>query len=344
LGEDTGCQPSNPTCNETQLRAENAINTVQPQLVNPAGGDFHPVQNGNLNVVPTFAAPDFGWSDAPTTPSVPAGNLNNAVTRDRHNMARTASGPPGALLPPVPALVPALALTAVSAASYSSVALAPEAIVSAFGSALATGTQTAASAPLPTALAGTTVSVRDSTGTMRNAPLFFVSPTQLNFQIPAGTALGAATITVTNGGGVLSAGTVSIGNVAPGLFTANASGNGVAAAVALRVLGNGSQQYEPVARFDVASNRFVTTPLDLGASDEQVFLILYGTGFRRRVLTSATLGGTAAQVAFSGAQPDLAGLDQANVLIPRGLLGRGEVEVVLTVDGVAANPVRVNIR
>lgn len=340
LGEDTGCQPSNPACNETQLRAENAINTVQPQLVNPAGGDFRPVQNGNLGSVATFSAPAFEWSDAPTPPSVPSGNLNNAVARDRNNTARPASGPPGALLP----TVPALALTAVSAASYNGALLAPAAIVSAFGAALATGTQAAQVTPLPTTLAGTTVSVRDSAGTARLGALFFVSPTQLNFQIPAGTALGAATVTVTNGGGVLSAGTVTIGNVAPGLFTANASGTGVAAAVALRVRGDGSQQFEPIARFDPALNRFVTLPLDLGASTEQVFLILYGTGFRQRVSASATLGGTAAALPFSGAQPDLAGLDQANVLIPRSLIGRGEVEVVLTVDGQVANPVRVHIR
>jgi hypothetical protein len=242
LGEDTGCQLSHPTCNETQLRAENAINTVQPQLVNPASGDFRPVQNGNLSNVATFTAPVFAWGDAPTLPNVPAGNLSNAVTRDRSNTSRTAGGPAGALLPATPALT----LAAVSAASYSGAVLAPESIVSVFGTTLATGTQAAVSTPLPTTLVGTTVSVRDSTGTARNAALFFVSPTQLNLQIPAGTALGAATFAVTSGEGVLSAGMVTIGNVAPGLFTANASGTGVAAAVALRVRGDGSQQFERV--------------------------------------------------------------------------------------------------
>lgn len=340
LGEETGCQPSNPTCNETQLRADNAINTVQPQLVNAANGDFRPVQNGNLNSVATFNAPAFSWSDAPTMPSVPAGNFSNAVSRDRNNATRTVSGPPGALL----ASVPALALTTVSAASYSGTLLAPEAIVSAFGSALATSTQTAASTPLPTTLAGTTVNVRDSAGTTRAAALFFVSATQLNFQIPSGTAAGAATITVANSAGVISAGNVTIANVAPGLFSANASGNGVAAAVVLRVRGDGSQQFEALARFDVTMSRFVAVPIDLGASNEQVFVILYGTGFRRRSLASATVGGTAATVAFSGAQPNLAGLDQANVLLPRSLSGRGEVDIVLTVDGQAANTVRVSIK
>jgi hypothetical protein len=42
LGDDQGCLPSNPTCNATQLLADNRINTVQPQLNNPSGGDFRP--------------------------------------------------------------------------------------------------------------------------------------------------------------------------------------------------------------------------------------------------------------------------------------------------------------
>jgi len=40
----------------------------------------------------------------------------------------------------------------------------------------------------------------------------------------------------------------------------------------------------------------------------------------------------------------MVGLDQVNVLIPRSLIGRGEVDVVLTVDGKPANTVRVAIK
>jgi uncharacterized protein (TIGR03437 family) len=38
------------------------------------------------------------------------------------------------------------------------------------------------------------------------------------------------------------------------------------------------------------------------------------------------------------------GLDQVNVAVPRTLIGRGEVDIVLAVDGKAANTVRVNIK
>ncbi len=99
LGSDTGCQPSNTTCNEAQIRADNAINTVQPQLVNPGAGDFRPVTTSNIIGVASYVPPDFSWSDAPTTPAAPAGNASNSVTRDRGSQARTGTGPAGAWLP-----------------------------------------------------------------------------------------------------------------------------------------------------------------------------------------------------------------------------------------------------
>ncbi|MGH9843709.1 MAG: Kelch repeat-containing protein, partial [Blastocatellia bacterium] len=233
----------------------------------------------------------------------------------------------------------------VSAASFDGASLATESIVAAFGSGLATATQVATATPLPTTLAGTSLRIKDSAGSERSAPLFFVSPTQVNFQIPAGTTAGAASLTLTGGDSATAAGTLTIANVAPSLFSANASGQGLAAAVALRIK-NGVQTFEPIARFDNAQNRFVAVPIDLGAENEQVFLLLYGTGVRYRSGLSAvnvTIGGTDAQVTYAGAQNDLVGLDQINVGLPRSLAGRGDLEVVLTADGKTANRVQVRI-
>lgn len=235
----------------------------------------------------------------------------------------------------------------VSAASYSSTALAPESIVAAFGTGLATATLAASATPLPTALAGTSVNVRDSAGVERLAPLFFVSPTQINYQMPAATAAGIATLTILNAAGVVASGTVLITEVAPGLFTANASGQGVAAALVLRLKADGTQQYEAVAQFDASQNRFVAVPIDLGPATEQVFLVLYGTGLRLRsslTAVQARLATTEAPVSFAGTQGSLTGLDQVNLRLPRSLAGSGEVTVTLTVEGRAANSVRVSIR
>ena len=93
---DRGCRPSNTTCNTTQLNSDNTINSVEPQLVNPSTGDYRPVPNGNLFSVATCAIPDFTWADVPASPPVPAGDVSNAVTRDRDGNPRTSSPPPGA--------------------------------------------------------------------------------------------------------------------------------------------------------------------------------------------------------------------------------------------------------
>jgi uncharacterized protein (TIGR03437 family) len=233
-----------------------------------------------------------------------------------------------------------------SAASYTA-PLASEAIATAFGAELATTTTSAREIPLPPELGGTTVKVRDGAGVERVAPLFFVSPLQVNYQVPPGTVNGTATVNVTSADGSAPVCLAQISTVAPGLFTADASGRGLPAASVLRVSAGGSQIYEPVARFDPATNKFVVVPIDLDPATDQVFLILYGTGIRYRSGLSAvtvTVGGENAQALYAGAQGGFVGLDQVNVLLPRSLIGRGEVDVILTVNGQGSNTVKINIK
>ena len=256
-------------------------------------------------------------------------------------------GPFDAFIAKLSADAKSTAVATVSAASFSASAVASESIVSAFGSGLTTTTLAATSTPLPTSLGRISVKVKDGSGMERLAPLWFVSPTQINFQIPPGTTVGTATVTVTNNQATTAVGTVQVTGVAPGIFAANGNGQGVAAALALRVQPGNVQTYEPVAVFDAGQNQFVSRPLDLGPETDQVFLVLFGTGLRYRsslATVLAKLGGVDGQVIYAGAQPDLMGLDQVNVRLPRSLIGRGEVEVALMVDGQSANTVRVNIR
>ena len=337
LGSDTGCQPSNTTCNETQLRAENAINTLEPQLVNPAAGDYRPRTASNITTVTAYLPGDFDWSDAPTTPAVPAGNPVNLVLRDRENRTRSGAGPAGAWLLPA-----SVTLATVSAASYRTT-VAPETIVAGFGSELASGALGASTTPLPSTLLTTSITVTDSAGISRPAPLFYVSPAQVNFLIPAGTASGRATVVLVNGS-VRGTGEVIIGATAPGIFTANSSGSGTAAALAFRLRSNQSTSYESIVRVAAGTGQLEPAPIDLGPEGDQVYLLLYGTGWRRRSNLTLTIGGTPVPVQFSGAHPDLVGLDQVNALIPRSMSGRGVVDVVMTVDGQAANTVQVAIK
>lgn len=235
-----------------------------------------------------------------------------------------------------------------SAASYASGALlAPASIASGFGLGLASGSDALASQPPPLTLANTIVKVRDSGGVERQAPLYYVGPGQINYLVPDGTAVGPATLTVTSGGQVTATGSANIGPVAPGLFTANADGRGAPAAFAITVALDLTQTTQPVALCGVVPGSCVTAPIDLGGTGIQVILTLYGTGIRGRSALSgvtAKVGGLDAQVQYAGAQSQYAGLDQVNVAVPRALAGQGEVDLVLTVDGKAANTVRVNIK
>ena len=233
-------------------------------------------------------------------------------------------------------------VTTVSAASFQAGA-ASNAIEALFGTNLAASTAVATSLPLPTTLNGVQVKIKDAAGVERDAGLFFVAATQINLLVPPGTGNGTAMVTVLRDGTAVGAGTLAVDTVAPGLFSANASGQGVAAAVALRVKSDGSQVTEPIAQFNSTSGRFEPIPIDLGPEGEQVFLIAFGTGFRSSALANvnSTIGGAAAEVLFAGATPGFEGLDQANIRIPRSLAGRGVVDVVFRAEGKTANTVQI---
>jgi uncharacterized protein (TIGR03437 family) len=92
-------------------------------------------------------------------------------------------------------------------------AFSPGTIISIYGALLASGTAPAASIPLPTSLLGTSVSVNGI-----SAPLYFVSPSQINLQIPYAVSVStAATVTVTFGTNTVSA-TIPISSASPGIF------------------------------------------------------------------------------------------------------------------------------
>jgi uncharacterized protein (TIGR03437 family) len=241
-------------------------------------------------------------------------------------------------------------LTTVSAASFNGNDLAAEAIVASFGTEMATKTEAANKLPLPTELAGTRLYVRDAFGTERQAALFFVSPGQINFQIPPGTIPGLAMITVISSDGKTSVGFTNINYVTPSLFTANSNGTGVPTGAVYRVRANGTTAVEPLAQLQ--GTQYVPLPIDVSNQSEQVFLVIFGTGFRNRSALSAagvTFTGNgfnpiAGTVTFVGAQGSLVGLDQLNLRVPPSMAGRGEVNLVLSVEGKQANVVRVNFK
>lgn len=223
-----------------------------------------------------------------------------------------------------------LTAATVSAASYlPGAAVARESIVSVFGNAFG-----------PSPMVKVTSATQEST-----AFLFYPSPTQINYQIPPGIGTGIATVTVTGSDGSISMGLTKIADIAPGIFTATADGKGFAAAKVQRIREGRLVGYEEMVQ--TIQGQIVAIPIDLGPESDQVFLNLFGTGIRFRSSLSAVtaqIGSTNAEVTFADAQGQFIGLDQINVRIPRNLIGRGEVDVVITVDTQRANVGKVNIK
>lgn len=238
------------------------------------------------------------------------------------------------------------AFVTVSAASYAG-GVAPDSFASGFGQNLAAGVEVATTIPLPTELGGVSVKVKDASGTELLAPLVFVSPTQINYLIPAASRPGLAMVTVVNQGKTAATGTAGISRIWPALFSKNGDGKGVPAAMAVRVAADGKQTVFPVFVCGSEPGSCVPSPIDLGAANEQVILLLYGTGIRGRAAldqVKVQIGGFQGEVQYAGAQSEYPGLDQVNVKMPVMTNVRGRQGLWLSVEGHAANMVEVEIK
>jgi uncharacterized protein (TIGR03437 family) len=239
---------------------------------------------------------------------------------------------------------PALAVLSATFASGASVA--PGSIVSGFGSKLAASSAAPQSLPLPITLANTAVNVIDAAGTLRASGLYLVSPGQVNFVMDPLTVTGPALILVQNGTGTVASGAVEVDNVAPGLFSANSTGSGVAAGQVLRSV-NGVTSTEQMAVYDVPTSAWLPVPIKLDATD-LVFLALYGTGIRNRASISdvrVTINSITVPVTYAGPQSQSPGLDQLNIgPLPLSLQGSGIVNIRVSIGNSVANAVTVQIQ
>jgi len=234
----------------------------------------------------------------------------------------------------------------VSAASLRGPTFSANEIVSVFADGLTqrgitTGGGAASTQPLPTSLAGLSATVTDSAGDARAMPLLLAINTQVNALIPDGTAAGTATLTInTSSGGTIDI-PIEIAAVSPGIFTADSSGSGLAAAAAVTVDGSGNQTPVAVLAGDGAGG-VTAVPIDVSGNDA-VVVLLFGTGIREGSVIAATINGDPAAVVGSGASSEFSGLDQVNVQLDSSLAGSGDVTIQITVDGVPANAVSVNV-
>ena len=131
------------------------------------------------------------------------------------------------------------------------------------------------------------VSVTDSKGTARSAPIFYSSPTQVNLEIPSGTQTGTATVSGTAQDGTSVKTQIAIAGVSPDVFQLS-SNTALVAAYVVRVRADATQSFEPAYPIDAANN-VVPLPIDLSFGD--VYLSLFCTGIRNAKTVSALLAG-----------------------------------------------------
>jgi uncharacterized protein (TIGR03437 family) len=211
---------------------------------------------------------------------------------------------------------------------------APDSIAYAGGCAnpLATGEFASDPNNPPTELGGTTVTVTDAGGVQRLAPIVSVSPTVAQFVVPSETASGSATVTITSGGGSTSTAPLQIETVEPYLYSVACYPWCNAPQGFLVRVRNGVETVEP---FIDENHLFI--PIDLGPPTDQVYLVMFGTGFRHYSSldgVSAEVGGVDAAIQYIGPQGQIAGLDEVKVLLPRAMAGASDgVYVLITVDG-----------
>ncbi len=231
--------------------------------------------------------------------------------------------------------------TVVSAASFQAIPVAPQSIATAVGSDLATKTALNQDATPPAALGGTTVQITDFLGNTQTAPLFYVSPKQVNFEVPSGLATGPSSVQITASDGTVSTSEAFVQPVSPGIFMLD--GAGLAAGVVIQVSGT---TQTTISVYQVVNGTVVPNPINLGPSTNQNTLVLFGTGFRNAAsgTVSVTFNGVPGVVQYAGAQGTFVGLDQANVVIPQNEGLHGDIVVAFSVAGAAANSVHLTFQ
>jgi uncharacterized protein (TIGR03437 family) len=195
---------------------------------------------------------------------------------------------------------------------------APGMVLTVFGAQLSPVTASAATVPLPAQLGGVSATINGVT-----APLYFVSPGQLNIQIPYETAVNGNAIVVVSNNGQTTSATFRAAAAAPGIFV-NAAGAPVP---------NTSAARGQIVSLYITGDGLVSPALATGAAPAAGTAV--GNLPKPRQSVSMTVGGVAAAIQFIGITPGLVGVTQINYLVP-AQAPTGSQPVVVTVGGVAS--------
>ncbi len=210
-----------------------------------------------------------------------------------------------------------------NAASYQSTG-SPGMMLSVFGKNLAGSTETATASPLPYSLAGVTAAINGV-----SAPLMYVSPGQVNIQIPYSVGAGPAVLGI-NDHGQVAGFQFQMAPAAPGIF-ADADGN--LAVPSAPSPGDFATLYLTGAgEVSPALKTAYFAPASAAANP-----------YRPLLPVSLTVGGVPAFVRFVGLAPGQIGVLQINFIVP-ATVPSGVQPVVVTINGVPSPPVKLTVK
>jgi uncharacterized protein (TIGR03437 family) len=204
----------------------------------------------------------------------------------------------------------------------------PGMIMTVFGTALSPSVASASAVPLPVSIAGVAATINDEA-----VPLYYVSSTQLNLQIPYETPTNANATLKINNNGVVSSRTFSVVPATPGIFT-DQNRNIVPAS---------SAAANQVAIMFITGAGAVTPVVPTGAAPASTTPL---ASLPAPAAVTVTVGGKAAsttcQFCFVGIPYGLSGVVQINFQVPGGL-ALGPQPVLVTIGGVQSTAASINI-
>lgn len=196
----------------------------------------------------------------------------------------------------------------------------PGMILTVFGSQLSSSIQAAGSVPLPLSMSGLAATIN---GVI--APLYYVSPGQLNLQIPYETPVNSNALLSINNNGKIITKTFGIASTTPGIFV-NQNKAPIPDVSAIRG--------QTISLFITGAGA-LTPQLPTGAAPSAQTVLANLPRPAQNV--TVTVGGANAPIAFIGDTPGLVGVVQINYQVP-GSIATGSQAVVVTIGGVNSQP------
>jgi uncharacterized protein (TIGR03437 family) len=210
----------------------------------------------------------------------------------------------------------------------------PGSIISIFGTNLAPSTAASNGAPLLTSLSGVSVEVNGTP-----APLYVVTPGQINAQLPYETPAGTATVVVATDVARSAPAVFTVSSAAPGIFVYAGSTRAIAANQdgALNSPDNPESRGRVIVCY-VTGLGAVDPPVPTGLSAPLDVLS------RAAATVSATIGGAPATVDFAGLAPTFVGLGQINVTVPNEAASGTAIPLTIEVAGQKSQTATISIR